>query len=590
MSETVRFGLYEVDRDSGELRKRGVPVKVRHQSFQVLDALLDHPGRVVSRDDLRQRLWGDNVIVDFENNLNTAIAQLRQALSDSSEHPRYIETVPKRGYRFVAEISARTPLAENARTRSRLAVLPFINMSGDATQEYFSDAVTDEVINALASLSPQQLAVIARTTAMHYKGSHKDVARIARELNVDYVVEGGVLRANGRVSVNVQLIVTRDETHLYSRKFDTEMAEVFSLYTSIAEKLASHIPSLANGMPALKTSSEQAGKRPTRDIGAYNEYLQGRFQMWKWTPDGLARAKAHFEAALARDPQFALACDALAELYWYLGFWGFVPSKESDRIGRFYVLRALELDPGLAETHALLSCYPKQLTPNQELRYFDWPVQQMDAAHARDLNPESPQVRLRYAIIEMVLGHTSEAAAELERALEVDPLSADLRAWFAEMLCLNRDYGRALDEAKKLVELHPVNPFAHSILGVVLMARKEYEGSAESLRKAIELSGGQALLPLGWLGLTLGLGGRTTEARSVLERLRCIANERFVPPTCFAWTHLGLGEIAEAFVWMDRAVDTPDRMMAPIKTYPFLDPIRNDPRFTVLLRRMNLEN
>ena len=588
MSEILRFGLYEVDRHSGEVRKRGVPVKVRHQSFQILDALLEHPGKVVSRDDLRERLWGDDVIVDFENNLNTAIAQLRQALCDSSERPRYIETVPKRGYRFVAEISARVTERENARTRSRLVVLPFINMTGDGSQEYFSDAVTDEVINALAGLAPEYLAVIARTTAMHYKGSRKDVARIARELNVDYVVEGGVFRADNHVSVNVQLISTRDEAHLYSRKFETDIAEVFGLYASIADELAQHLPSLRDRKPDFKRSHGQSAKPPTRDIGAYNEYIQGRFQMMKWTPDGIARAKAHFEAALARDPLFALACDALAELYWYLGFWGFVPSKESDRIGRLYVLRALELDPTLAETHALLSCYPKQITEDQQLRYFDWPVQQRDATHARKLNPESPQVRLRYAIIEMVLGHTEEAAAELEGALEVDPLSPDLRAWLSEMLCLGHHYERALDEAQKLIELHPENPMAHSILGFVHLARKEYDDAETALRRSVELSGGRIPLPVGWLGLSLGLNGRMVEARAVLEDLRSIAKERFVPPTCFAWVHLGLGEVDEAFVWMDRAVDTPDRMMAAIKTYPFLDPIRDDPRFAALLRKMNL--
>jgi len=589
MSNIVRFGLFEADFSSGQLSRRGVRIKLRHQSFQVLQALLEHPGKTVNRDELRQRLWNDNVIVDFENNLNTAVAQLREALCDSSEKPRYIETVPRRGYRFVGDAFIPPAEAESPRTRARLVVLPFLNLSGDPAQDYFSDAVTDEIITSLASVAPEKLAVIARTTAMHYKGSRKDIARIARELNVDYVVEGGVSRTSDRVGVNIQLIATRDETHLFSKKYEAEMVDVFSLYDSIAEALARHLPIFSDRMNRNTLNPGQIRSKPTHDLTAYNEFIQGRFEMGKWTPEGVAKAKMHFEAALAHDPEFALACDALAELYWYLGFWGFMPSKVSDRIGRFYVLRALEIDPSLAETYALLSCYPKQLQPDQDLRYFDWPVQQKDAAHARKLNPASPLVRLRFAIIEMILGRTDEAVTELEMALETDPLSPDLRAWSAQMLCLGRHNDRALEQAHQLVELYPVNPMAHSILGFVLNALQRYEESIASLRKAVELSGGDAPAVLGWLGLSLGLGRHTDEARAIVERLKYMATLRYIPPTSFAWTYLGLGDIDSAFSWMDRAVDTPDRMMAAIKTYPFLDPIRADPRFAVLLQRMNLE-
>jgi len=588
MARIVRFSVYEADLDSGQLRKRGVRIKLRDQCFQVLETLLQHPGQVVSRDELRRRLWGDETIVDFENNLNTAVAQLRRALCDSSGQPRFVETLPKRGYRFVADVLV-LPVEEEARkVGARLVVLPFLNLSGDPAQEYFSDAVTDELITALAGLAPEQLAVIARTTAMHYKGSRKVIARIARELSVDYVVEGGVSRVEDRVAFNVQLITTSDETHLLSKKYEAGMREVFSLYSSIAQEIAGHVSVVAEGIRGGTIPTGRIRRKPTEDLAAYNEYIQGRHQMWKWTPEGIAKAKEHFEAALARDPEFALACDGLAELYWYLGFWGFAPSRETDRVGRFYVLRALEIDPTLAETHALLSCYPKQLYPNGELRYFDWPVQQQDLAHARELDPTSPEVRLRYAIIEMILGHTVQAAAELEKALEVDPLSANLRGWLAQVLCLGRDYERALEEAHRLAELHPENHTAHAVLGFVYMAVQKYENSAAELRKAVELSGGGAPVVLGWLGLSLGLGGRTADARAVFDRLKAMAEQGYVPPTCFAWLHLGLGDIDEAFRWMDHAVDSADRMMAAIRTYPFLDPFRTDPRFTALLSKINL--
>ncbi len=310
--------------------------------------------------------------------------------------------------------------------------------------------------------------------------------------------------------------------------------------------------------------------------------------MWKISPEGMAKAKQYYEAALARDPEFALACDGLAQLYWYLGFLGFAPSKEMDRIGRFYVLRAIEIDPTLAETHALLSFYPKQRQYDDRLCYYDWPASLKDVVHARELNAASPMVQLRYAIVLMILGRTGEAAAELERALESDPLSVEVRAWSAEILALGRQYDQALEQARLLVELEPEHFYSYATLGMVYAEMQRFDDSAKTLRKAVELSGELPLM-LGWLGLSLGLGGHTAEARAVLDRLRAFTSTRYVPPTCFAWTHLGLGDIDDAFLWMERALEAPDRMMAPIKSYSFLDTLRADPRFALLLRKMNLE-
>ncbi|HEX9120094.1 MAG TPA: winged helix-turn-helix domain-containing protein [Terriglobales bacterium] len=589
MSSVVRFGSYEVDLSAGQLRKRGIKINLPDQSFRVLASLLVNPGEVVTREELQRRLWHNDVFVDFENNLNTVVARLREALCDSADHPRFIETLPKRGYRFIADmyaLPART--AESQTNRARLMLLPFVNLSGDPAQEYFSDAMTDEIITALASLAPEQLAVIARTTAMHYKGSHKDVARIGRELNVEYVVEGGVRRTEDRVAINVQLIQASNQTHLFAKKYDAEMRDVFSLHSCIAQAIARHVPAIAHGMRDGIMLREQVRRKPTEDLAAYDEYIKGRYEMWKMTPESVAKARQHFEAALDRDPEFALACDGLAELYWYLGFWGYAPSRETDAVGRFYVVRAIETDPTLADTHALLSFYPKKRHYSDEFDYYDWAEMQKDLAHARELNPSSRLVRLRYAIVLMILGRIEDAAAELERALESDPLALDVRFWFATMLYLGRQYDRALEQCLRLVELEPDRFLPYYALGHIYMAMQRFDESAAALRNAVEASR-ELPLVLGLLGLSLGLGGCTAEARTVLDRLRALASKRYVPPTCFAWTHLGLGEIDEAFVWMDRAIDAPDRMIKPIKTYPFLDPLRTDPRFAALLRKMNLE-
>jgi TolB-like protein/Flp pilus assembly protein TadD len=584
----VRFDCFEADLDSSQLRKRGMKMKLRPQSFQLLMSLIEHPGEVVKRDTLQRLLWPGEVFVNFEKSLNTAMAQLRQVLGDSADRPRFIETLPKLGYRFIADVY-RPPsaVAEAEPVRARLLVLPFVNLSGDPAQEYFSDAMTDEIITALAGFAPEELAVIARSTAMHYKRTHKDITQIGHELNVDYVVEGGVVRWSDHVNINVQLIQTGDHAHLFAKRYDAAMSDIFAVHDTIAQAVAARIPAVAERLRNGSTVGGRVRRKPTEDLVAYNEYIQGRHEIWKQTPEGHMAAKQHFEAALARDPEFALACVGLAELYWYIGFAGYAPSRETDRVGRFYALRAVEIDAKLAEAHAFLSYYPKQRYYEDKLCYYDWPAILKDLARARELNSDSQVVRLRYAIVLMILGHTDEAITELEQALESDPLSIDVHAWLGETLCFGRKYDQALEQALRLVELAPMRFLAHMVLGHAYLALERYEESIAALRKAVELSDGLPLA-LGWLGLSLGLGGHTAEARAVLDRLRALATQRYVLPTCFAWTHLGLGEIDDAFVWMERAIDAPDRMLRPIKTYPFLDPLRADPRFAALLHKMNL--
>jgi len=588
MRNTVRFDAYEVDLSTGQLYKHGVRISLREKSFQVLAALLEHPGEVVTREDLQHRLWPHDVFVDFDNNLNTAIARLREALSDSADRPRFIETLPKRGYRFREGVSERPPVIESTTTeRVRLVVLPFLNLSGDSAQEYFSDAMTDEVITELAALAPEQLAVIARTTAMRYKGCHKDVSRIARELAVDYVVEGGVRRTEDRVFITVQLVQAADQTHLFAHKYDAAMRDMFSLHTSIARAIASHVPTIVSALSRGATLPEKARRKPTEDLAAYNEYIKGRYEMWKMTGDGTAQARRHFEAALAHDPNFALACNALAELYWYLGLLGYAPSRQVDLLGRSYALRAMEVDSTSAETHVLMSFYPKKRNTRDEIDYYDWGQIQKELARARELDPTLRLVRLRHAMVQAILGHIEEATAEVERALESDPLSFDARCWLIMMLYLGRHLQRALAEAFRILDLEPGHFIPHYQLGYVYLGMQRFEESAAAFRKAIDVSHELPMM-LGWLGLSLGLGGHRLEAQAVLDRLRALSSQQYIAPTCFAWIHLGLGNIDEAFVCLERAVDAPDRMIEPIKTYPFLDPLRNDPRFHALLRKMNL--
>ena len=421
MRGTVRFDCYDVDLPAGQLYKHGRRVALRDKSFQLLAALLEHPGEVVTRDDLRRRLWGEDVFVDFENNLNTAVARLREALGDSADRPLFIETLPKRGYRFLASVSEPPRAPDPGRPVCvRLVVLPFVNLTGDTAQEYFSDAMTDEIITALVGIAPGRLAVIARTTAMHYKGSRKDVTRIGRELAVDYVVEGAVRRDGCQIGINVQLVHATDQTHLYAKKHEATLENLFETQQSIACDIAARImlPRVSDDTRPVSTGGRT--RRPTDDLDAYDAYIRGRHLFVK-SPEAIARAKACFDDAIARDPHFALAYDALGEVYWWMGFTGLAPPREAFSAGVFRALRALEIDGTLGEAHALLGVFRKELD-------YDWPEVQREMAIALRCSPASPLVGFRNAISWLMpQGRLAEAVSEMQRVLEYDPLDLHAR-------------------------------------------------------------------------------------------------------------------------------------------------------------------
>ncbi|HVP49405.1 MAG TPA: winged helix-turn-helix domain-containing protein [Bryobacteraceae bacterium] len=571
--KVVRFENFEVDLLAGQLRKGRVKLKLADQSFEALAILLEHAGEVVTREHLRRRLWPQDVFVDFDNNLNTVIARLREALGDSAEHPRFIETLPKHGYRFIANVfkAAPTTLPRPA-PRARMVVLPFVNLSGDPAQEYFSDAVTEEIISELAAMAPGQLAVIARTTAMHYKATRKDVAQIGSELGVNYVLEGSVRRASDRISVSAQLIQAADQMHLLARKYDGELRDLFRIERMVTQAIAKH----------FGVGDRRSSREPTTDLQAYDLYIQGRYHFAKASPDGLCKAKQYFEGAIARDPEFALAYDGIAEIYWYIGFFGFARPKDVLSTGIYHALRALEIDNTLAETHALLAQYRKLLD-------YDWSEVRRELARALELNPASPSVRLSYAVNGLMPhGRMEQAVTELQIALESDPLSMPTRIWLALMLLLWRHYDLAAEQALTLLERDPAFHWAHLVLGVAHREMRNFDESIAAHRRAADLSGDSPLM-LGWLGLALGQSGAHAEARALLDRLRAMASKTYVPPSSFAWIHFGLGETNSAFECCNQAIEARDDMMMAIKSYAFLDPFRAHPCYLALLRKMNLE-
>ena len=582
--KVLRFGEFEVDLPAGRLFKRGARVRLREQLFQVLSVLLERAGEVVTREELQRRLWPGDVVVDFELNLNTVVARLREALGDSAEDPRYIETLPKRGYRFLAAVSEGAASELVRQHRVRLVVLPFSNAGGDPGEEYFSDAMTDEIITALCRAAPDRLAVIARTTAMQFKNSEKDVARIGRELGVDYVVEGGARRGEDRVTVNVQLIETAGQTHVFARKYEAELRGIFGVVDRAASDIVDSLglPAAAEGRRGDAPAGGHVRKKPTEDLAAYNDYIQARYDMSKGSAEGFAEAGRHLDSAIARDPGFALAHDAMAEIHWLLGYMGYIPPQKAYSAGIAQALRAIEIDNSRAETHALLGEFHKTLE-------YNWPEVRREMTLALRLDPTSPLVRWRYAVSDLMPhGRLEEAITEIETALESDPLSLLMQGWLGVMLVLAHKWDRALDQAHLLLQLSPSTFWGHFIFGVTYREKRMFDKAVSALRAAIEVSGGMPGL-IGWLGLTLGLNGSAAEARSLLDRLHGKAARGYVPPSSFAWIHLGLGETGDTFKWLDRAVDECDQFMMPIKSYSFFDPLRADPRFQALTRKMNLE-
>jgi TolB-like protein/Flp pilus assembly protein TadD len=514
------------------------------------------------------------------------VARLREALGDSAERPRFVETLPRRGYRFLAPVTASATAPDPAkapRPKARLLVLPLVNSSGDPGQEYFSDAMTEEIITELSALAPADLAVIARTTSMHYKGTGKDIARIGRELALDYVVEGSARRVDSRLCLTVQLIRVSDQSHVFAKRYDADLADIFSLQRSVARAVGEHI----GVAPTVEVPVAEAGRGPRqprealRDVAAYNSYIQGRYCLDRPSRENYVKAHEYFEASIARDPTFARAYAGLAELCWDQGLFGMIPPRDTLSNGILHALRAVEIDASQAEAHALLAQFLKQLD-------FNWKEVEREMALALQLDPSSPIVRMRNAVTGLMpFGRLDEAVADLERALDLDPLALVIRSWFSVILWLDRQYERGIEQGRMAIELSPTNFFCHAVTGMNYREARMFDEAIAAHGRAVDLSGGTPLTQ-GWLGLALAESGDRAGARALYDRLRAMPPKAYVPPTSFAWIHLGLGEIDEFFEWMDRAIDARDHMITPIKTYPFMDPIRDDPRYTGLLRKMNL--
>jgi TolB-like protein len=471
----ARFDSFEVDLRAGELRKRGIKIKLREQSFAVLALLLEHPCEVVTREELRARLWPADVFVDFDNNLNTAVTRLREALGDSAERPRYVETLPRRGYRFMAPVSRGEPAPDGLRRAGnvRLAVLPFDNLSGDPAQEYFSDGMTEELITELACITRGRLGVIARTSAMRYKGSRREVARIGRELDVDYVVEGSVRRTDERVRISAQLIEVDSQTHLWADSYDSELRDALILQSDVARAIARQID--------VKLAPE-AARNPQHahavDLAAYDAYLLGLHQFSQANPSSFEKADGCFRLAIERDPLFGPAYAKLAMSHALGAYFGYAPYSVAFPRAESAARRALELDASLAEAHSALAIV-------QWFLYWNLAEGYREIELAVALNPNDPTAHWTMA---MFLGSMKEdhqrAAVEASLALALDPLSIAIRSMTCWLPYWARQYDLAIAQARATLELDENAPQAFYVLGTAARAKGAFEEAIAALEQS----------------------------------------------------------------------------------------------------------
>lgn len=562
-----RFDAFEIDSRAKELRKHNTRLKLHRQSFDVLLMLVEKAGDVVTREDIRRKLWPEETFVDFEHSVNTAINKVRQALCDSVEKPRYVETVPRVGYRFLA------PVEQREGGRVILVVLPFDNLSGDPAQEYFSDGLTEETITDLSGLASERLGIIARTSAMRYKGTKKSITEIGEELGADYALEGSVRRDSNRVRISAQLIRTRDQTHLWAKNYDRELQDILAVQQDLGREIArqTHI--------AL-APREAAHSFPARgwNPAAYDAYLRARSWFHRLTRAELLKSAECFGQAIAIDPEAALAHAGLAMVYATLPITSDFPSEESFAKAKAAARRALSLDDRVAEAHvALCSAH--------FWHDWDWAKAEEEGRKAIALDSNSAWAHLRYAHVLSNEAKHDEAIEEIGRARLLDPFSV-MANTMSGMFCYQaRKYEEAITHFLRALELEPRFWVAHINLAKALHAQSRTEEALAEARKAREFSGGSSE-SVSLEGYLLARLGRRAEAENRIRELESMAKANYVPPYNFATVHLGLGDTDKSLEWLERGFAERDVRMVFLGVDPKWDALRSDRRFRDLLSRV----
>jgi TolB-like protein/Tfp pilus assembly protein PilF len=567
-SRTVRFDVFEMDLLARQLLKKGVKVDLQGQPFDVLALLTQRAGKVVTRDELRHKLWPPDTFVDFEASLYTAIKKIRDVLGDSVENPRFIETHPKVGYRFIGRLQA-TPVHPE---KVLLAVLPFKNGSNDPEEEYFSDGMTEEMIAHLGMLAPKSLGVIARTSVMLFRNTDKSVAEIGHELRVDYVLEGSVRRLLDRVRIIVQLIQVSDQTTLWARCYLRALTDVFAVQAEVAANVANLL-----AVEMLPVRRRPAGNASSQ---AYELYFRGRYFWNKRTEEALSKAENYFNRAVEQDPGYAQAYAGLADCYAMRGWNMMLPPDASLPKAQAAAAKAIKLDDRLAEGHTSLAFC-------KLFHEWDWQGAEREFQRAIQLNPSYEFVaRPWYAFELSALGRHSEAVDEARRALRLDPFSVAIGTSAGLVLSLAGRHDEAIEQCLETLEMDPTGFYqTHFVLGASYEAKGMLNESMRSLESAVALSSRNPHMLAG-LGHALAMSGRASEAHRIVEELKERAGQRYVPPYNIAVVYAGLGEGDAAFQWLERAYQDRSIWMIFLNVHPMFESLRSDPRLQSVVERM----
>lgn len=571
--QTIRFGIFEVESNSGELRKRGLRVKLQEQPFQVLLMLVDHPGDVVTREELRQKLWPADTFVDFDTGLNSAIMKLREALGDSADNPRFVETLPRRGYRFLAPIETTEPPGLLPQVKS-LAVLPLENLSGDSSQEYFADGMTDALITSLAQIG--SLRVISRTSMMHYKRIRKPLPEIARELNVEAVVEGTVLRSGDRVRIQAQLIDARTDTHLWAEKYERGLGDILLLQSELAQAIAAEVR-------VRLTPQEQARLAGARlvDPRAYDAYLMGRLHWNRRSKEGIEKGLQYFRQSLERDPSYARGYAGVSDCYNMLGFWGWNAPGKVFPAAKEAAQQALEIEETLGEAHTAMAWV-------LILHEWDWEGAARELKRALELNAGYPTTHQCYSHYFAYLGQHEEALACVKRTLQLDPLSLIMNSSTALILYLTHEFELAREQAEKTIEIEGNFTPPHLYLGWTHQEAGRLKEAVVEFERAIAVSGGSPLSRAA-LGHAFAKSGRRAEAQRIAAELEGRAQNEYVSAYYLAFLYAGLNETARSLSWLEKACEERSAWAVMMKVDPKFAGIRGESKFRGLLRRIGLE-
>lgn len=567
------FGRFRLDPTGRVLYRGARAVPLSPKAVDTLLFLVQNAGNVVEKQDLLKNVWQDAFVE--EGSLTRTISILRKALEGGAHGKEFISTIPKRGYRFAARVEGLSSLpTPPLASKIMLAVLPFENMSGQKSQEYFSDGLTEEMITQLGRMNPERLGVIARTSAMRYKNARKTAHQIGQELHVSHILEGSVRRAGGRVRIAAQLIQVSDQTHLWAESYERGVSDILALQSEVAQAIARQIQ-----IKLMPLARERLAASSSVFPEAYEAYLKGRYLWNQRTPQALRKSISYFEKAIQIDPAYATAYAGMADSYLTLQDDGLLPTLKATAEAKRAAGEARRRDGMLAEPHISLA--------HAYFHEFNWLASEREFQCGLELNPNYAIGHFYFANYLLARGQFDDALAEARHAKALDPVSLPVRANTAMALYYGGQYDQAIEQCLQVLEIDPHFARSHQDLGRVYWEKGMPRQAIRAFKKAVSYSG-RGSLYIAELAHAYAVVGKRAEAVTLLKELTERAHKRYVSAYAFVLVYTGMGNKDQAFAWLNKAYDKRASTMPFLKTNPTLASLRSDSRFQTLIRRMNL--